>query len=120
MVEMTELDTTTETNGGWLGAYRREVGRLAAPDADEATDLVGRLRRGDRQAADEIALRHLGLVVDEVGRCGAEGCEALDLLERGNRALVEAIDALCGRDGHDCRTFLRSAIRRAVRGDRLQ
>ncbi len=74
-----------------LDLYRREALRVARPRGAEQRRLLARLRSGDTQAVDQIALAYLGLVVERVDARRTPRDDPLEMLEAGNGALMDAI-----------------------------
>lgn len=106
---------SARTTGLWL--YLAEVNRIPplAPTREER--LLRRIRRGDLRAVDEMALGHLGLVADIVAPQGVDGDGLPDRLDRGNRALLEAIFSFASSGGGDFREYAASHVRRAVQAE---
>jgi DNA-directed RNA polymerase sigma subunit (sigma70/sigma32) len=103
-----------------LKLYQEQVRRLAPLSAKETRRLLKRVRHGDERARDEMALRHLGLVVELVEELRPKDPDVLGLLQAGNLALVAAIKTFDPAGKDDFRASVRSyiwrAIERAVRG----
>jgi len=103
-----------------LKLYQEQVRRLAPPSAKETRRLLKRVRHGDKRARDEMALRHLGLVVELVEERRPKDPDVLGLLEAGNLALVAAIETFdpAGKDDFraSARSYIWRAIERVVRG----
>jgi DNA-directed RNA polymerase sigma subunit (sigma70/sigma32) len=100
-----------------LRLYLAEVSHLDPPRGRDDARLLGRMRRGDRAALDEMALRHLGLVAEVVQQECRNEAECLEMLEEGNQALLQAIVSYSKeKAGGDFRRHTRSFIRRAIGG----
>jgi len=97
-----------------LKLYQEQVRRLAPLPAKETRRLLKQVRHGDERARDEMALRHLGLVVEVVQERGPADRDAVELLEAGNLALAAAIKAFDPAGKDDFRASVRSCIRRAI------
>jgi DNA-directed RNA polymerase specialized sigma subunit len=64
-----------------------------------------------------MALGYLGLVADIVAPQGVDGDGLPDRLDRGNRALLEAIFSFASSGGEDFREYAASHVRRAVHAE---
>ena len=99
-----------------LQLYLEEVRRLPRLEPTEEARLLARVGRGDTEALDEMTVRNLGLVADVVVDEPAEDDAIFDRLERGNRALLEAIVSFASSGRRDFRSYARSRILRTIRG----
>lgn len=76
---------------GGLDLYVHEVLRLEPLDAEQLLQLRTTADQGDQHARDQLVVRHLGLVVRAVQHRHPARANLLDLLETGNRALIQGI-----------------------------
>jgi RNA polymerase sigma-32 factor len=77
---------------GNLDAYISAVGRLPMLSAEEESRLAHRWReQGDKEAAGQLVLSHLRLVVSTARQYLGYGLPHADLIQEGNIGLMKAV-----------------------------
>jgi len=97
-----------------LALYCAEVLRVPHPTPAEERRLVARMRHGDRDALDEMAIRHLGLVIEIIEERRRPAADPFELLEVGNLSLLSALKAFDPEVEPDLHAFIRFCVTSAV------
>jgi len=75
-----------------LQLYLREINQTPLLTAEQEIALARRIRKGDRQARDEMIRSNLRLVVSIAKNYSRRGLSLLDLIEEGNMGLLRAVE----------------------------
>jgi RNA polymerase primary sigma factor len=101
-----------------LQLYLREINQTRLLTAEQEITLARRIRKGDRQARDEMIRSNLRLVVSIAKHYTRRGLSLLDLIEEGNLGLLRAVERF--DPAEECRFstyaswWIRQAIKRSL------
>lgn len=94
---MVTVDTFPTDNGEdsttIISSYLAQVSAIDALEPGEEARLLQGARQGDRAARQALVRAHLPLVVELASGHRGRGVRFLDLVQEGNMALLQAIDA---------------------------
>ena len=80
------------TNGdGPLRSYLQAINRVKPLAADVELELAARVRKGEKQAREQLIQAHLRTVVNIAREYEGAGLPLLNLISEGNLGLVEAV-----------------------------
>ena len=98
-----------------LQLYLREINqtRLLTPEEEIAT--ARRIRKGDRQARDEMIRCNLRLVISIAKNYTRRGLSLMDLIEEGNLGLLRAVERFDPSQGCRFSTYASWWIRQAIK-----
>jgi RNA polymerase primary sigma factor len=98
-----------------LQLYLREINqtRLLTPEEEIAT--ARRIRKGDRQARDEMIRCNLRLVISIAKNYTRRGLSLMDLIEEGNLGLLRAVERFDPAQGCRFSTYASWWIRQAIK-----
>lgn len=98
-----------------LRLYLREINqtRLLTPEEEIAT--ARRIRKGDRQARDEMIRCNLRLVISIAKNYTRRGLSLMDLIEEGNLGLLRAVERFDPAQGCRFSTYASWWIRQAIK-----
>jgi RNA polymerase primary sigma factor len=99
-----------------LQIYLREIDKIPALTADEEIDLLERMRMQDEQgelARKSLVEAHLHLVVSIARRYPSAGIHVLDLVVKGNEALMHSLTTFAG-SGESFSAHAAVCIERAI------
>ena len=106
------------THGDTLQLYLREIGRVKLLTLKEENELARRIRRGDKQAREQMITANLRLVVKMAREYQGLGLPLLDLINEGNIGLMKAVQRFDPRKGAKLSSYaswwIKQAIRRAL------
>jgi|CZKS01.1.fsa_nt_gi DNA-directed RNA polymerase sigma subunit (sigma70/sigma32) len=111
-VKMTSLDDDDP-----LKAYLSELGTVQPLTKDEESNLLQHVRSQDAEAesaARRLIEARLSLVVSIAERHPSAGIQMLDLIEKGNLALMLALKTFSESSSDDFATYAAACIERAV------
>jgi len=100
-----------------VAVYLHEIGQIAPLDTDEETNCIQHIRAGDQEAASaakRLMEAHLHLVVSIAERYCHKHGDMLDLLQRGNLGLMNAVQNLGSSHFDSFLNYATSAIERAI------
>jgi RNA polymerase primary sigma factor len=107
-----------------MAPYLSHLGRHRQLTREEEVALADRIRRGDQEAKDLLALSNLALVVSVAKKYTDRGGRTDDLVQEGNIGLLKAIDHYDPRKGTRFATYavwwIRAYIQRFLQENRSQ
>ncbi|HEX4349890.1 MAG TPA: RNA polymerase sigma factor RpoD/SigA [Verrucomicrobiae bacterium] len=113
-----EVAPVESTHGDTLQLYLREIGRVKLLTPKEENELARRIRRGDKQAREQMITANLRLVVKMARDYQGLGLPLLDLINEGNIGLMKAVQRFDPRKGAKLSSYaswwIKQAIRRAL------
>ena len=114
----TEVVPTESLRGDTLQLYLREIGQVNLLTSKEEIALARRVRRGDKQAREQMITANLRLVVKIARDYQGLGLPLLDLINEGNIGLMKGVERFDPRKGAKLSTYaslwIKQAIRRAL------
>jgi RNA polymerase primary sigma factor len=114
----TETIPTESLRGDTLQLYLREIGRVKLLTPKEEIELARRIRRGDKQAREQMITANLRLVVKMARDYQGMGLPLLDLINEGNIGLMKGVQRFDPRKGAKLSSYaswwIKQAIRRAL------
>ena len=75
-----------------IALYLRDIGRVKRLTPQEEIELAARIKKGDREARDQMIKSHLRLVVKIARAYEGIGLPLLELISEGNIGLMMAVD----------------------------
>jgi RNA polymerase primary sigma factor len=106
-----------------LKSYLRELATVQPLTSDEGSELLKQMRLGSGRAEyaeKRLIEANLSLVVAIAERFRSSGCPMLDLIQKGNGALLLALKSFSGEPGDNfspyAASFIESALSKAVAG----
>lgn len=112
------FDTGRMQTSNILADYLRTVRKHAQPDPVEERELALRAARGDARARDELVLSHQWLVLQIARRLAGSRDVVMDLVQEGNRGLLQAIAGFDPDRGWRLSTYAPYWIRAAIQRHR--
>lgn len=112
------FDTGRMQTTNILAEYLRTVRKHAQPDSAEERELARRAARGDVRARDELVLSHQWLVLQIARRLAGSSDVVMDLVQEGNRGLLQAIEGFDPDRGWRLSTYAPYWIRAAIQRHR--
>lgn len=101
-----------------LQLYLREIGQVKLLTPQEEIALAKRIRKGDRQAREQMIKANLRLVVKIARDYEGVGLPLLDLISEGNIGLMKGVERFDPRKGAKLSTYaswwIKQAIKRAL------
>lgn len=98
--------------------YLRNIGQTRLLTVEEERALAYRVKAGDEEACQQMAVANLRLVVSIAKRYIGKGLEFSDLIQSGNSGLLRAVKKFKPELGHKFSTYatwwIRQAINRAI------
>ena len=114
----TEVMPTESPRGDTLELYLREIGQVKLLTPKEEITLARRIRRGDKQAREQMITANLRLVVKIARDYQGLGLPFLDLINEGNIGLMKGVQRYDHRKGAKLSSYaswwIKQAIRRAL------
>jgi RNA polymerase primary sigma factor len=126
MKTLDEVDTCPAWESPSLGArdafqgdtsialYMRDIGRVKLLTPKEEIELAGRIKKGDREARDQMIKSNLRLVVKIARAYEGIGLPLLDLISEGNIGLMRAVDRFDPHKGAKLSSYGALWIRQAI------
>lgn len=106
------------SHGDVLQLYLREIGQVKLLTPAEEIALAKRIRRGDRQAREQMIKANLRLVVKIAHDYEGMGLPLLDLINEGNIGLMKGVERFDPRKGAKLSTYaswwIKQSIKRAL------
>lgn len=113
-----EAAPSESLHGNAFLLYLREIGRVKLLTADEEIALARRIKRGDKQAREQMIKANLRLVVKIARDYEGMGLPLLDLINEGNIGLMKGVNRFDPRKGAKLSTYaswwIKQAIKRAL------
>ncbi|MDW8344034.1 MAG: RNA polymerase sigma factor RpoD/SigA [Verrucomicrobiae bacterium] len=98
--------------------YLREIGQIPLLTPEEEVELARRIKRGDKQARQQMIKANLRLVVKIAHDYEGLGLPLLDLISEGNIGLMKAVERFDPKKGAKLSTYaawwIKQSIRRAL------
>jgi len=105
-------------HGDVLQLYLREIGQVKLLTPQEEIALAKRIRRGDKQAREQMIKANLRLVVKIARDYEGMGLPLLDLINEGNIGLMKGVERFDPRKGAKLSTYaswwIKQSIKRAL------
>jgi len=109
---------TEAVHGDTLQLYLHEIGKVKLLTPKEEITLARRIRRGDKEARDQMITANLRLVVKMARDYQGLGLPLLDLINEGNIGLMKGVQRFDPRKGSKLSSYaswwIKQAIRRAL------
>ena len=80
----------TDRKDASLGLYFKDVSQLSMIDAEEEVELANRIKKGDKQAENELIESNLRFVISVAKQYQNKGLDLVDLIQEGNCGLIES------------------------------
>lgn len=113
-----EVISTESLASDTLQLYLREIGTVKLLTAEEELTLARRIRRGDKQAREQMITANLRLVVKMARNYQGMGLPLLDLINEGNIGLMKGVERFDPKKGAKLSSYaswwIKQAIRRAL------
>jgi len=113
-----EVMPMESAHGDTLQLYLREIGQVKLLTPQEEITLARRIRRGDKQAREQMITANLRFVVKIARDYQGLGLPLLDLINEGNIGLIKGVQRFDPRKGAKLSTYaswwIKQAIRRAL------
>ncbi len=113
-----ETVSRESSHGDVLQLYLREIGQVKLITPQEEIVLAKRIRRGDRQAREQMIKANLRLVVKIAHDYEGMGLPLLDLINEGNIGLMKGVERFDPRKGAKLSTYaswwIKQSIKRAL------
>ncbi len=106
---------TESLRGDTLLLYLREIGQVKLLTAEEEITLARRVKRGDKQAREQMITANLRLVVKIAREYEGLGLPLLDLINEGNIGLMKGVQRFDANRGARFSTYASWWIKQAVR-----
>ena len=97
-----------------LTLYMREIGRVKLLTPLEEIELAARIKKGDREARDQMIKANLPLVVKIARNYEGNGMPLLDLISEGNIGLIKAVERFDPSKGGKLSTYGAPWIKQAI------
>jgi len=114
----TDGGNTEPVHGDTLQLYLHEIGKVKLLTPQEEIALARRVRRGDKEAREQMITANLRLVVKMARDYQGLGLPLLDLINEGNIGLMKGVQRFDPRKGAKLSSYaswwIKQAIRRAL------
>jgi RNA polymerase primary sigma factor len=97
-----------------IALYLRDIGRAKLLTPHEEAELAGRIKKGDREARDQMIKSNLRLVIKIARAYEGIGLPLLDLISEGNIGLMRAVDRFDPNKGAKLSSYGALWIRQAI------
>lgn len=97
-----------------IAMYLREAAKVPLLSRKEEVDVANRIRAGDEEAREKLALANLRLVISIAKNYQGWGLPLLDLIQEGNIGLLRAIERFDPDKGYKFSTYATWWIRQAI------
>ena len=97
-----------------IALYLRDIGRAKLLTPQEEIELASRIKKGDREARDQMIKSNLRLVVKIARAYEGIGLPLLDLISEGNIGLMKAVDRFDPHRGAKLSSYGALWIRQAI------
>ena len=104
----------TSQGGTCISLYLRDIGRAKLLTPQEEIQLAARIKKGDREARDQMIKSNLRLVVKIARAYEGIGLPLLDLISEGNIGLMRAVDRFAPNKGAKLSGYGALWIRQAI------
>ena len=105
----------TNRRGDSLQLYLREIGRVKLLTPKEEIELAKRIKRGDKQAREQMITANLRLVVKIARDYEGLGLPLLDLINEGNIGLMKGVERFNPAKGAKLSTYASWWIKQSVK-----
>ena len=112
--EPAESAPTESLRGDTLQLYLREIGQVKLITPREEILLARRIKRGDRQAREQMITANLRLVVKIAHDYEGLGLPLLDLINEGNIGLMKGVERFNPRKGAKLSTYASWWIKQSI------
>jgi len=92
VLDASRTESSTERSETCITLYMREIGRVKLLTREEEAELGARIKRGDREARDQMIKANLRLVFKIARGYEGLGLPLLDLISEGNIGLMRAVE----------------------------
>jgi len=111
-------EDTQYTGDTALKLYLREIGKVKLLTPEEEIQLAGRIKKGDKKAAEKMVKANLRLVVKIARDYEGLGLPLLDLISEGNIGLMKAVERFDPSKGGKLSTYgswwIKQSMKRAL------
>src|SRR6266404_2973862 len=114
-VESREENSTGAPRGDSLQLYLREIGRVKLLTPKEEIILAKRIKRGDKQAREQMITANLRLVVKIARDYEGLGLPLLDLVNEGNIGLMKGVERFDPNKGAKLSTYSSWWIKQSIK-----
>jgi len=114
-VESREGNSTEAPRGDSLQLYLREIGRVKLLTPKEEIALAKRIKRGDKQAREQMITANLRLVVKIARDYEGLGMPILDLINEGNIGLMKGVERFDPNKGAKLSTYASWWIKQSIK-----
>ena len=97
-----------------IALYLRDIGRAKLLTPQEEVELAARLKKGDREARDQMIKSNLRLVIKIARAYEGIGLPLLDLISEGNIGLMRAVDRFDPHKGAKLSSYSAFWIKQAI------
>jgi RNA polymerase primary sigma factor len=97
-----------------IALYLRDIGRAKLLTPKEEIELAGRIKKGNRDARDQMIKSNLRLVIRIALAYEGIGLPLLDLISEGNIGLIRAVDRFDPHKGAKLSSYSALWIRQAI------
>jgi RNA polymerase primary sigma factor len=117
-IALVEPRSADSPHGDVLQLYLREIGQVKLLTPQEEIALAKRIRRGDKQAREQMIKANLRLVVKIARDYEGMGLPLLDLINEGNIGLMKGVERFDPKKGAKLSTYaswwIKQSIKRAL------
>src|SRR5262245_45189511 len=111
-----EISPPAQSRGGdTFQLYLREIGRVKLLTCEEEIALADRIKRGDKEAREQMIKANLRLVVRIARDYEGLGLPLLDLISEGNIGLMKAVERFEPAKGAKLSTYAAWWIKQSIK-----